>query len=277
MLPKPVTIRLLLIEDSPSDIVLIQASLAESKRTRFQVETAETLEDGIAAALATRPEVVLLDLGLPDSDGLESLIRFRQQYGDGLVFVLTGLDDDDSGFQAIEYGATDYLVKSRLPTAFLGRMLRYALERRRLERELEQRRQRQRQESEVRRVESLSTAPNTATAARIYSGRPLRESHPTEFQQVLADYRSGLNGRMLDNGVAGGQDLTASAMRDLGNRLGYLRAGPRDVIDAHLLVLKEVIEGAPTLRAQVYLEEARTLVLELMGYLADYYRHHGLR
>ena len=73
--------------------------------------------------------MILLDLGLPDSDGLDTLRAMRRRAADTPVVVLTGNDDERLGLAAIQEGAQDYVVKGQIPGTLLSRVLRYALER----------------------------------------------------------------------------------------------------------------------------------------------------
>ena len=91
------------------------------------------------SSLDRRFDAVLLDLGLPDSSGLETFGRLQQAAGDTPIVVLTASDDDGLAFAAVHAGAQDYLVKSATDAALLGRSLRYACERARLRRSLTER------------------------------------------------------------------------------------------------------------------------------------------
>ncbi len=119
--------RTLLVEDNPGDVLLIREMLRD--HPAFSLECATTL------ALATEQmsrgdvEVVLLDLGLPDSQGLDTLTRFQAGMPDAPVVVLTGYDDDATAAQAVRQGAQDYLVKGSINAELLRRTLRHAIER----------------------------------------------------------------------------------------------------------------------------------------------------
>lgn len=134
MMPDPPPIRILLVEDNPADALLLQETLKRDSRTRFTSTQAESLAQALAHLSAAPFDIVLLDLGLPDSQGPESLTRLLQAQPDVPVVVLTGLDDEDTGTRAVHLGAQDYLVKGNFPPFLLGRSIRYAIERKRSER-----------------------------------------------------------------------------------------------------------------------------------------------
>jgi len=137
-------IRILLIEDNPGDARLVHELLwgATGGASRFEIELADRLSRGLERLSTEKMDVVLLDLGLPDSKGLDTLQRLREQTEKAVVVVLTGLDDEEVAVQCLQHGAQDYLVKGRFDSHLLGRSVRYAIERRRAEEALQRERQR---------------------------------------------------------------------------------------------------------------------------------------
>ncbi len=132
MSDKPVV---LLVEDNPGDARLIWEMLAEAKGTRFDLQYASRLSAGLERLAAGGIDVVLLDLSLPDSQGLDTFARVQAQAPQVPVIVLTGLDDETLAIKAVREGAQDYLVKGQVDSHLLARAIRYALERARLYRE----------------------------------------------------------------------------------------------------------------------------------------------
>ena len=123
-------IHLLLIEDNPGDAVLIREMLAEARGMSFELEWMETLSEGIERLALGGIDVVLLDLALTDSTGLETLRRLRAASPwSPVVVVLSGLNDEEISFQAVQEGAQDYLIKGQVDSSLLVRSIRYALER----------------------------------------------------------------------------------------------------------------------------------------------------
>jgi PAS domain S-box-containing protein len=131
-------IRILLIEDSPGDVRLIQMSLEEADSIEFSIETASTLDAGLRRLAEEKADIVLLDLGLPDSQGLSTLSRLLARFPLVPVIVLTGLSDYDLAEQALLTGAQDYLVKGQTDTDGLCRAIRYSIQRQLAEFELRQ-------------------------------------------------------------------------------------------------------------------------------------------
>jgi len=124
-------IKVLLIEDSRGDARLIEEYLAEVEGLRFEVEGAARLAQGMERLTRPGVDVVLLDLSLPDSRGLDTFIKLHAAAPHVPTVVLTGFDDEDLALRAVQEGAEDYLVKGHVNSNLLARSLRYAIERNR--------------------------------------------------------------------------------------------------------------------------------------------------
>ncbi|MCF8045201.1 MAG: response regulator [Desulfarculaceae bacterium] len=124
-------IHILLVEDVPEDRDLLMEYLEQTGKS-FQVQTADSLDQALQISRNHHFDLVLLDLGLPDSTGLDTLRRFRANAVSLPVIVLTDIDDEETGIQAIRIGAQDYLDKGRVNKNGLLRSVRHAIERQRL-------------------------------------------------------------------------------------------------------------------------------------------------
>jgi len=123
--------RVLLVEDNPGDARLIQEFLSDPKMASFDIQVAERLSHGLKALSGGRFDVVLLDLSLPDSSGLDTLEKVLSRAPQVAIIVLTGLSDEDLALEAMRKGAEDYLVKGQVDEYLLSRAIRYAIERKR--------------------------------------------------------------------------------------------------------------------------------------------------
>ena len=128
-LTHPDAYELVLIEDDEGDAVLVEALLEDVGDDR-PLGWFRSLADA-RVALATGPQCVLLDLGLPDSDGDAAVRHVVRQAPEAAVVVLTGIDDEERGIRAMAAGAQDYLVKGSVDGRDLVRSIRYAIERKR--------------------------------------------------------------------------------------------------------------------------------------------------
>jgi signal transduction histidine kinase/HPt (histidine-containing phosphotransfer) domain-containing protein len=126
-------IRVLLIEDNPGDARLVKEMLDESRDLRFGLECFSSLSSGLTRIKESRPDVVLLDLSLPDCRGRETLATARAEAPEMPLVILTGLDDERLGLKLVKEGAQDYLVKGEFDSRLLSRSLYYSIERKRAE------------------------------------------------------------------------------------------------------------------------------------------------
>lgn len=131
-------LRLLLVEDNPGDARLIQEMLREAGREAFRIDLVSTLASARAAVQETDYHIILLDLSLPDSFGLETLFHLLEETEEAPIIVLTGFDDEQLGIRAVQEGAQDYLLKGDVDGKLLLRAISYAIERYDIESNLRQ-------------------------------------------------------------------------------------------------------------------------------------------
>lgn len=120
----------LLIEDNPGDARLVAAYLDQGSGGDCEVRQASTLADGLSHLRRNPVDLVLLDLGLPDSQGLDALHQVRRLSPRTPVVILTGDDDEDQALHAVRVGAEDYLTKQSVDSVTLRRAMRHAVQRR---------------------------------------------------------------------------------------------------------------------------------------------------
>ena len=122
-------LRILIVEDNPADADLIREMLPPAGPLRFQIETAPQLSAALARLARQDIDLVLLDLGLPDSQGLPTFHALQKVAADIPVIVMTGNDDQELSLAAVRDGAQDYLVKGQISGRPFIRAVRYALAR----------------------------------------------------------------------------------------------------------------------------------------------------
>ncbi|OGP84224.1 MAG: hypothetical protein A2Z08_01320 [Deltaproteobacteria bacterium RBG_16_54_11] len=126
-------IKVLLIEDNPGDIRFIQEVLGEADGARFELEHVDRLAAGLVRLAANDVGVVLLDLGLPDSQGFATFAKAYAQAPRVPIVVMSGFADEDLAIKTVQEGAQDYLVKGQINSDLLVRTIRSAIERKRAE------------------------------------------------------------------------------------------------------------------------------------------------
>ncbi|ELY50826.1 bacterio-opsin activator domain-containing protein [Natronococcus jeotgali] len=167
------TLELLLIEDNPGDARLIQEMLRDATELTQRVNPDEStsraptvihddrLADGLETLSSSPPDLVLLDLNLPDSRGLDTLETVSDVADEAPIVVFTGVSDQEVGVQAIQSGAQDFLVKDEVTDELLIRTIHHAIER------AHQERQRRRQREQLEALNRLNRIGNDITHAVI--------------------------------------------------------------------------------------------------------------
>lgn len=171
--------RVLLIEDNKWDAELTQQLLSEAGHSGFNMEWSQRLTDGLVRLAQGDVDLVLLDLSLPDSRGLATVAKLRTEAPHMPLIVLTGLEDESTGTEAIKLGAEDYLVKGRYDGQLLLRSMRYAIERHRFQQERRAALEWKKELDHLREVDRLrtlfmnTTPPSVAQGGTAYGTVPL--------------------------------------------------------------------------------------------------------
>jgi diguanylate cyclase (GGDEF)-like protein len=132
---KEKALQVLLVEDNADDVQLLRLMFLKERRGSFELTHLQRMSEAIDHLVKHRVDIVLLDLGLPDGHGLDTL-RLAHAAAPGVpLIVLTGLDDEALAAQAMKEGAQDYLIKGQIETRALPRALRHAIERHRMQTE----------------------------------------------------------------------------------------------------------------------------------------------
>jgi len=130
-------LRLLIVEDDVVDRKLLERLLAQSSLGDHEVKCADSLSATLEMLREYAFDLVLLDLGLPDSQGAESVIKLQVHAPHVPIIVLSGLDDERTATSVVQKGVQDYLIKGQVDSTLLVRSIRYALERKKAERQLQ--------------------------------------------------------------------------------------------------------------------------------------------
>jgi DNA-binding response OmpR family regulator len=256
-------IRILLVEDNLGDAELLREALADF-RSAHELRHVTTVRDGATLLRAERFDVVLLDLGLPDGTGLETVKRIHAAAGAVPIVVLTGDEDDALALACITAGAQDLVTKPALRGVMLRRVVGYAMSRQR-EHDI------QVLEQTLQRYQLLSSDGSHSGVTRNIAGAaPVREREPARFREMGVTYRALLEDYVEHLVVR--KPKPRAEMEALVTRLGDLGAGPRDLIDLHLQAMERALVGATPARANAYSVDGRLFALEMMGFLVDHYR-----
>lgn len=232
-------IRTLLIEDNPGDVRLIQEMLSEVNADACKITVFDRLQAALPALEEGDHDVILLDLTLPDSTGLETLFRLRPTQSAAAVIVLTGMNDESAAVQALRIGAQDYLLKDRMTPQVLWRSIRYAIERKQVEQKLLAREREL--EIQTRDLEEVNTALRVLLRQREADKKELEDRILSNFQQLVRPLLeklkiSGLNKRqqdLLEIAQNELKDILAPFLHDVS--VGQLKLTPTEIQVANLV------------------------------------------
>lgn len=271
-------LEILVVDDDVDVGELVERMIGEGHPSLIDQEIVVHRAQSMAQALEVAEDrvfdLVILDLVLPDSTDLTTVLRMLDSMPRTPVVVLTGSREEMFGVEALRAGAHDYILKADLDTRVLWRTILHTLTRHRayLTR-LEVLEERRRLDTEL---SNLATEEGTSITAVSLGVVPLRERSFSTFDTLGERYRDlleiNLRGRQFTTEVGGAE----AGLRDLARDLGFLRAGPRDVIEMHVSATEASISNQPRGRRLVLLETARLQVLELMGHLVSHYRSQSL-
>ena len=124
-----ISIDVLLVEDNLGDAFLIKNLLSVNNVLQFKLTHVENLAEAITYSREQSFDLALLDLWVPDSQGIETLLTMIEQTTISAILILTAIEDEELAIQAVKQGAQDYLVKSQVNRELLTRSIRYAIER----------------------------------------------------------------------------------------------------------------------------------------------------
>ena len=197
-------LKVLLVEDNPGDVLLLQEFLLDVSSTQVNLLAVERVLDALNCLGKESFDVILLDLSLPDSQGLETFYTIHARFPAIPIIVLTGLADETIATKAVQQGAQDYLLKGQVSGNLLVRSMRYAIERQRSEEALRQSEERFRQLAEnIQEVFWMSNANSHQllyvspayekvwgrSLASLYANQTWMETiHPSDRNRVQTAY-----------------------------------------------------------------------------------------
>lgn len=174
----------LLVEDDPGDALLVEELVADSA-LKMRLQWVRSMAEAREALAFEVPDCVLLDLHLPDAQGLEAVSMVQSHADQVAVVVLTGLAEEETGLAAVAAGAQDYLVKGRVEPELFGRAVRYAIQRKQAE------------QAAVALQASQMQAQENARLERGLLPRPLVNGAAVDVVPLPARSRPGPAGRRL--------------------------------------------------------------------------------
>lgn len=265
--------RVLLIEDEPGTVKLIQTLLLKAPQCSlaegltFILTQAHDLQETAEKLAKEKFDLILLSLEIPVPSGLDALVKVRELVDGMPILVQTSSDDEKLVVKAFQLGADGYLQLNNLDSNLLAYQIRVAIERQQYRTNLKHRQQ----EEEFRELEQLITGVQTSITAKMFGSETIRNSIPDIFQELVQNYGELLDLALEEQAYKVEHNLS-DRLRTLADKLGFLKASPRDVVDIHTTTLRQKNQDVTLAKAQAYVSEGRLMVLELMGYLVSFYR-----
>jgi signal transduction histidine kinase/DNA-binding response OmpR family regulator len=259
------SIVILVVEDDEASARLVRELLRD--RRELLLEHASSLGEATARLAQGGVDLVILDLGLPDSQGLQTFERLSGTFPDTAVVVLTGRDDEETAAQAVKRGAQDYLPKGRVDGLLLTRSILHALERKRVARSLEESERRLRAAQRLARVGDWDFDPATGTISwsdTVYDlyerdpalGPPSAADEAQYYPEATAERLRSLSARALEQGEPYDTDFPVALPS---KRPAFFRAVGAPVRDGSGRIVK--VTG--TIQDITDLKQAQLQILEL--------------
>jgi CheY-like chemotaxis protein len=269
--------RVLLVEDEPTTIKLIEKLLSKAsscsvaKDLSFRLTLARDLQETAEKLTTETFDILLLSLEIPAPSELNTLVKARELAPGIPIVVQTASQDETLVVKAFQAGADGYIQLHNLDSNLLAYQMRVAIERQQYIANLKRKQQEQQQEEEFLELEHLINGVSTSVTAKMFGSETLRQGIPDIFQQLVKEYGELLDLALEERTYKVEYNLS-DRCRAMADKLGFLKASPRDVVDIHTTTLRRKNQDVALAKAQAYVVEGRLIVLELMGYLTSFYR-----
>ena len=264
-------IHILLIDNNPSDIGHIKKLLKNEEKFVYEIKISNNVQDCVSASAKNSHDIILLDLSLPDSTGIDSLKKIQDVKKNVPIVILTDNIDKNLAVKCVQLGAQDYLVKNRMNSDLLIRAIRYAIERNHLLYSLNKNNNSPDNEQYSFRVKNTFSS----ITAKLYDSVLLKNSAQKQFLELVGKYKQILL-LSLDEKILKVDHNISEKLEILSENLGNLKANPRDIVDMHKETLNQLKHNQPLKKYLACLEESKIRLIEIMGYLVSFYRKYAI-
>lgn len=264
-------VSLLLVEHDPGAVALVGDALLDAHGTTFHIDRVDRLASAADWLRRRTPGVVLLDLNLPDSRGLDTLVVLRT-YAPRTAFVVLTAQPDLDGVRVLQAGAQDFIPKDRFDRDLLTRALRYAVERQTLLNEIETRRAHHLRDEELSDLGAIS-GRSGPVVSRFFGTRALRQTSKDLFTSLVHRYGDALDLVAADPRGAISEPA-GELIGEVGRRLGVLSAGPHDALEIHTMAAEIRGRLVPVDALPAFEDAGGRALVRLLSELAGHYRHY---
>jgi len=257
---------ILLVEDNMGDADLVRDYLQDAGEGSDQdIAHVTTIAAAVDKLEQFAPDIVLLDLRLPDGVGVATVEAICAAAPGVPIVVLTGVEDEQLALECIEAGAQDYLCKSDINAATLRKAIGFSVVR---TRQTETQNLRTFNDKVLNAAVQPPAGPTDGSAAEAL--KPLRERSPDDFDHLIADYAEMLQ-HYVDR-LLTGKGQARPEMQGLVRTLTRVGAGPRDLVELHTRAVEQLARKRTADDRAAQAMEGRYMALELMVLLAEQYR-----
>lgn len=262
-------IKILLIEDNPPDARLIKEYLDETNNVKINLTQADNLACGLDTLSVGKFDLVLLDLYLDDSFGLDTFYKTQFMFPELPIIVLTGLKDKEIGVKVIKGGAQDYLTKEDINNEILEHAIYYAIERKKYENRLNQSKHNDAFKNEMEIIEILLKEELNNKKNYLM---PVQKSTRKEFNNFVAAFENLLEESTQQTNLNNFLLIKTSELNDLAHKIGICYGGVQEILEIYRIALNNKIIQATKIKREIYLEQGRLLFLKLLSSLVNYYK-----
>ena len=240
---------------------MVREHLSKADDFSHQLTRFTSLTEALPNIIDKSYDVCLLDLNLPDSQGVATVEQVIAAAPELPVVVITNIKDKKLALLALRAGAHEFLIKAELGPNQIATALIMAVERHKILR------------TELTALANYPFPAKAPATMRLYGQGPLDCTHPIAQKEFIKIYAKIMN-EAVELSPYGEQNKNHDRLADLAEKLGRLYAGPQDVVDIHTRALKELSQEAVFEKIEALAREGRLLLVQIMGYLASYYRRY---
>ncbi|MEZ4835732.1 MAG: response regulator [Caldilineaceae bacterium] len=261
----------LLVDDDEEDYLITRDLLDDATHPQIRLQWISNYDQALRYMVNNHYDVYLVDYWLETRDGLDLMREAIAQGCKGPIIMLTGRGNREVDQAALDAGGAGFLAKDEMTLRMLERAIRYAVSKQRHHIEQLLAQLSNEQTREMNSLASLSGEAQAAATSRSFGFVPMKESVPDLFAEFVQLYTNILEMAVEQRGYRVKHD-TAAQLDFMAQHLGFLNIGPRDVVEIHLSAVRKMQNIRNPRQTQIYMEEGRLLVLQLMGSLVNYYR-----
>lgn len=251
----------ILIVDDNTDTLETLTFLFEAEG--YVLSTAQSAAGCLNILSDAKPDLILLDVMLPDGLGTDLCLKIKQdsRYQDIIIILLSGIKiSSEDRLMGLEIGAIDYINRPFSNKELLAKIKAIF----RLKEMLVQ----PRSEEPYNNL----TENNTSVTAGVFEQINIWEAYPEIFSKFTTEYVDVMK-KQIDHRIYKSPNNVTEKLKDLAQEFGFLKAGPREVIEVHKKALSSLLQEPSAVKSYYVKEESRILLVEILGYLLMYYRN----